>query len=237
MGKRILGLILMLLLFSLTFFVTRCSKEKEEQQPSDIWDIDKSGIPRFAGTNYIELSKIYRISKFRSSAGHDYSDAFEHCRNMKHYFEPRSDVDWSTIKIFSPVTGTITRIDIEWAGTKIEIASTDYPAFRFSIFHINTLVQHNVGDKVVAGEQLGTHIGSQTMSDISVIVNDPTKQGRMISYFEVITDNVFNEYSNSGVSNREDMIISKTTRDANPLSCSGDSFITTDTLENWVILN
>jgi hypothetical protein len=237
MRKCILSQILMLLIFALTVIVTGCSKKNIEQKPSDIWDIDKSGIPRFIETNYIELNKIYRISKFRSSVGHDYSDAFEHCRSMKHYFEPRSDVDWSIIKIFSPVTGAITKVDVEWAGTKIEIVSDDYPAFRFSIFHINTLVQYNVGDKVVSGEQLGTHIGSQTMSDISVIVNDPTKQGRMISYFEVITDAIFNEYSTSGVSNREDMIISKTTRDANPLSCSGETFITQDTLENWVILN
>ena len=125
----------------------------------------------------------------------------------------------------------------QWAGTKIEIASDDYPAFRFTIFHINSTVQRNVDDKVVSGEQLGTHIGSQTMSDISVIINDLTRQGRMISYFEVITNALFNEYSNRGVNAREDMIIPKTTRDMNPLFCSGDTFIATDSLENWVILN
>ena len=34
-------------------------------------------LPKFVSTNYIELEKITRISKFRSSAGHDYSDDFE----------------------------------------------------------------------------------------------------------------------------------------------------------------
>jgi hypothetical protein len=238
MRKRIINPILMLLLFSLTVIVIYCSKDNnEEQKPSDIWDIDKDGIPKFVGINYIELSKIYRISKFRSSFGHDYSDAFEHCRNMKHYFEPRGDVDWTTVKIYSPVTGEITRVDVEWAGTKLEIASADYPAFRFSIFHINTNKLYNLGDKVTAGEQLGTHIGSQTMSDISVIVNDPTKQGRMVSYFEVIADTIFNKYISRGVSNRENMIIPKATRDANPLSCTGDTFTGTDVLESWVVLN
>jgi hypothetical protein len=237
MRKSAVNQILMLLLFSLTVIAPGCSKKHENQPPSDIWDIDKSGIPKFVETNYIELDKIYRISKFRSSVGHDYSDAVEHCRSMKHYFEPLSTLDWSTVKVFSPVTGTLTRVETEWAGTKLEIASDAYPAFRFSIFHINTLVQYNVGDKVVAGVQLGTHIGSETMSDISVIVNDPTRQGRMVSYFDVITDAVFNLYSNRGVTKREDMIIPKATRDANPLSCSGDTFISTDTLENWVILN
>lgn len=155
---------------------------------------------------------------------------------MKHYFEPKGDVDWSTIKIFSPVTGIITRVEQEWAGTKIEIASEDYPAFRFSIFHLNSQVTHHTNDIVQAGEQLGTHIGTQTMSDIAVIVNDPTHQGRMVSYFEVMTDDLFAEYSKRGVNKREKIIISKELRDLNYLTCNGDMFVTTDTLENWVVL-
>jgi len=227
-----------LCLIFLMVIITSCSKEIEKPASSDdTWDIDQNGIPEFVTTNYIEIDQIYRISKFRSAVGHDYSDAFEDCRSMKHYFEPRGDVDWSTIKIYSPVSGTITRVENEWAGTKIEVASDDYPAFRFSIFHINLTAARNVGDKLDAGEQLGTHFGSQTMSDIAVIVNDPTHQGRMVSYFEVINDEVFNEYSSRGVTSREDLIISKTLRDANPLTCSGDTFVTSDTLENWIYLN
>jgi hypothetical protein len=227
----------LLLLLFLVIFLSGCPKKDENPStPSDIWDIDKDGIPTFVTKNYIELSKIYRISKFRSSYGHDYSDAFEHCRSMKHYFEPAADVDWTAIGIYSPVTGTVTRVDQEWAGTKLEIASDDYPAFRFSIFHINLLAPKNLNDKVTAGELLGHHIGSQTMSDISVIVNDPTKQGRMVSYFKVIDDNVFNEYKSRGVTSRDEMIISKELRDANPLTCNGDQFNPGDTLEAWVIL-
>jgi hypothetical protein len=236
MKKHIAKRIIIQLFFSTLVFVLACSNKNEIQKPSGIWDIEKNGIPKFVETNYIELDKIYRISKYRSSVGHDYSDAFEHCRSMKHYFEPRSDIDWSTIKIFSPISGTITRFEYEWAGVKIEIESSDYPAFRFTIFHINSLKQYNLGDKVVAGEQLGTHIGLQTMSDISVIVNDITQQGRMVSYFDVISNSIFSEYLNRGVTNREELIIPKSTRDANSLTCSGDTFVSTDTLENWVIL-
>lgn len=225
----------LLLLIALAF--CGCSNEPEEQKPSDIWDIDKDGIPSFVSTNYIELEKISQISKFRSSVGHDYSDAFEDCRSMKHYFQPRGDVDWTTIKIYSPITGTIIRWEPEWAGVKIEIQSDDYPAFRLVIFHVNPISQHNVGDKLTAGEQLGTHIGFETMSDISVIVNDPTRQGRMVSYFNVITNEVFNQYIARGITNRESMIISKELRDANPLQCSGDIFISDDPLECWVVLD
>lgn len=227
-----------ILIFILSATTGGCSKkDKNDDQPSGTWDIDKQGIPKFVSINYIEPDKIYRISKFRSSAGHDYSDAYEHCRSMKHYFEPRGDIDWSTVKIFAPVTGTITRVEQEWAGTKIEIESETYPAFRFSVFHVNLSVQRNVGDKITAGQQLGTHIGSQTLSDISVIVNDPLKQGRMVSYFEVMTETLFQTYMNRGISSREDLIISKETRDANPLTCSGDTFTSADPLEIWVVLN
>lgn len=224
-------------LFLLVVCITGCSKKHETPAPNDIWDIDKNGIPEFVKTNYIELSKIYRISKYRSSVGHDYSDAYEKCRSLKHYFEPKTDIDWTTVKTYAPVDGIITRVEQEWAGTKLEIAADDYPAFRFSIFHINISRQFKIDDKVAEGELLGTHFGSQTYSDISVIVNDPTRQGRMVSYFDVMTEALFKEFSDRGLSSKADLIIPKTVRDANPLTCSGDTFTSADLLENWVNLN
>lgn len=230
------GKLLLCLLIIVTLGCASKDKASSSSSGNDVWDIDKNGIPKFVATDYIELAGIYRISKYRSSIGHDYSDAFEHCRSMKHYYEPLSGIDCATIRIFSPVTGVITRVDQEWAGTKLEIASDTYPAFRFSIFHIYVPIVPAINDKVQAGQQLGTHIGSQTMSDIAVMVNDATRQGRMVSYFEVMTDAVFAEYAKRGVSSRDTMIISKQLRDLNPLTCAGDTFLTTDTLENWVVL-
>jgi hypothetical protein len=223
---------------ALTVLVTCTPKNEEPNNDSnDIYDVDKNGIPRFVGVDYIELEKIDSISKFRSSVGHDYSDAFEHCRSMKHYFKPKNTVDWTNVKIFSPVAGKITRAEQEWAGTKLEIQSDSIPAFRFVIFHINLTVPLYVDDRVAAGQQLGTHIGSQTMSDIAVIVNDPTRQGKMVSYFDVMKDTVFQGYSNRGIVSREEMIIPKSVRDTNQLTCSGDAFVSADTLQNWVVLN
>jgi hypothetical protein len=232
---------LILLVYSIsllvTLLLTACSKDNTSSaKPPGIWDLDKAGIPKFVGTNYLDLSKINRVSKFRSSIGHDYSDSFEHCRSMKHYFEPQSTVDWASIKIYAPVTGIITRVDEEWAGTKLEIASDDYPAFRFSIFHINKAFPFNVNNKVSAGQLLGTHIGSQTYSDIAVMLNDSTQQYRLVSYFEVITDSIFKQYSDRGVTTREDMIIPKVIREENPLTCDVDMFTSIDTLQNWFIL-
>jgi len=218
---------------------TGCSKDEGGPAPSsDVWDIEADGIPRFVSTDYIELDRIHRISRFRSSCGHDYSDAFEHCRSMKHYFEPYGDTDWSTLQIHSPVAGTITRVDVEWAGTKLELVARAYPAFRLSIFHVTVAPPgFAVGDDVTEGQLLGTHVGTQTMSDISVIVNDPTRQGRMVSYFQVMTDGVFQTYQARGVLDRDTLVISKALRDANPLTCNGDQFVSGDPLEPWVTLD
>lgn len=201
----------------------------------DTYDVDKNGIPKFAGVDYIELGKIDRISKFRSGIGHDYSDNFESCRSMKHYFDPKSDVDWSTIKIFSPVKGTVSNIHQEWTGgTQVRIKSEEYPAFYFIIFHVNLTNPLNVGDVITAGQQLGTGEGS----DIAVEVNTPSGwKFKLVSYFDVMSDSVFQGYQARGLSSRSDAIISREARDADPLTCSGETFTNSGTLENWVTLN
>lgn len=155
---------------------------------------------------------------------------------MKHYFNPKTDVDWSSIKIFSPVQGSIFKIYQEWAGTQIHVKSKEYPAFYFIIFHINLINPIKVGDQVIAGQLLGTHVGSQTMSDIAIGVNTPTGW-KLISYFDVITDSVFLNYRNRGINSRSDAIISREARDSDPLTCNGDTFTNAGTLENWVNLN
>jgi hypothetical protein len=203
---------------------------------SDTYDVDANGIPEFVTADYIELGKISRISKFRSGRGHDYSDDFESCRSMKHYFKPKDDIDWSTIKIFSPAKGTISQISNDTWGQQVKIKSEQYPAFYFIIFHVNLTNPLNAGDIVTAGQQLGTHVGSQTESDIAVGVNTPNGW-KLVSYFNVMTDSLFQGYKDRGLSLRTDAIISKAARDADPLTCSGETFVTSGNLENWVTLN
>jgi len=200
------------------------------------YDVDANGIPRFVETDYIDLGSIYRISRFRSAEGHDYSDEFESCRSMKHYYNPQTGTDWAQIPIYSPVSGRVVRVFEEWAGTQVQITSDDYPAFRFVIFHIDLGASLEEGDQVAAGQQLGTHIGSQTMSDIAVAVNTPDGRKR-ISYFEVMSDGLFQQYQDRGVAARSDLIISKDERDADPLTCDGESFTSDGSIEGWVYLN
>src|SRR5271157_4106095 len=66
----------------------------------EVFDPNAHDLPTLVEADYIELPKIASISKFRSAAGHDYSDAFESCRSMKHYFRPSEDADWASVRIF-----------------------------------------------------------------------------------------------------------------------------------------
>ncbi len=243
MKSSLRGITVLILTFLLAVFLTTCDNSDnsdnsvtESEGNNETYNVDANGIPQFMSVDYIEIDNIYQISKFRSGIGHDYSDDFESCRSMKHYFQPKGSIEWSTVQIFSPVNGTISRINEGWAGAQIQIKSEEYPAFNFIIFHVNLTNPITVNDLVVAGQQLGTHIGSQTMSDIAISVSTPNGW-KLISYFEVMTDSIFQDYQARGLNSRNDAIISKEARDADPLTCDGEEFTDSGNLENWVILN
>ncbi len=207
----------------------------------ETYDVDLNGIPRFAPSNYIELSKIQTISRFRSGIGHDYSDDFESCRSMKHYFIPKSNVDRASIQIFSPVGGTVFQMQPEQSpnsGIQIWIKSSEYPAFYFVIFHVNPLAGVSPGAAVTAGQNLGTHINSDVVlySDIAVRVDTPAGL-KLVSYFDVMTDPLFSAYQSRGVSNRGAFIITREARDADPLTCAGEAFLNSGSIQNLVDLN
>lgn len=204
----------------------------------ETYDVDSNGIPRFVESDYIELAKMEQISRFRSGAGHDYSDDFESCRSMKHYFQPSNTVDWAAIQIRSPVAGTVAQMNPEsmpGSGMQIRIKSGDFPAFYFILFHVQTNGVVSAGDSVDAGQSLGTHIGAQSTSDIAVGVNTPTGW-KLVSYFDVMTNALFATYQARGIHARTEAIISKAARDSDPLTCEGETFAGPGNLPNWVVL-
>jgi len=208
-----------------------------------IYDVDLNGIPRFIAEGGIELEKIQKVSKFRSGEGHDYSDDFESCRSMKHYFYPEDGVDRATVKIFSPVNGVVIGTTEEWdgpelwKGTVVGIKAKDYEAFHLAIFHINLNNPLNVGDIVTAGQELGkSQKVSGTVSDFAVGVHTPNGY-KLLSYFDVMTNSLFQDYQARGVVSRDEAIISKEERDADPLTCDGEEFVGSGNLENRIILN
>ncbi len=65
-------------------------------------------LPKFITASHIKISDISHVSKFRSSAGHDFSDSFEECCSMKHYFIPIDEYGARfTQPIYSPVDGVV----------------------------------------------------------------------------------------------------------------------------------
>lgn len=213
------------------------SPERPISLTSPIADLSSTGdaLPHFVDVDYIDSSAVARISKFRSGVGHDYSDDFETCRSMKHYFQPREGIDAAAIPITAPVSGTVVEVREEWAGTQVAIQAQDQPGFTLMIFHITPARPLAAGDRVTAGERLGTHVGDQTMSDIAVRLETPDGM-RLVSYFEVMTDRLFTAYRARGLRTRADAAIPRAARDRRPLRCTGERFEGTTSAADWVDL-
>ena len=114
-------------LFLLLILFMNCRDRKNPATPTG-YDLESAPPPRFVRVNFIDAGRMARISKFRSAVGEDDSDGFESCRSMKHYFEPRSDFDWTSLSLFSPVPGKVVEIAPETVGSQIRIQSFDRPS-------------------------------------------------------------------------------------------------------------
>jgi len=202
------------------------------------YDVATLGPPVVLPANYIDLSKIERISRFRSTVGHSYTDGSETCRSMKHYYQPRLSLDWTTVDLYAPVSGTVMGIAPDGAfGYRIRIRPRDLPVLDIQIFHV-TIDSGIVRDRWVdAGEHIGRHASSATMSDIAMSIG-PKEGGTLISYFAAMTDAVFAEYQARGVPSRDAAIITEAERDADPVPCVGEQqFTVFGTLPDWLVLN
>jgi hypothetical protein len=198
--------------------------------PWTTYDVTTSGLPLVIEADYINLESIEWVSLFRSSSGHDFSDDFEACRSMKHYFNPISTVDWSAIQVYSPINGTI----VGWSnegdkGTTITIESSAFPGVAITAFHVSLTSSPAIGDTVAAGDPLGTHYGSGSNSDIAVGIVTPDGY-MLVSYFDVMTDDVFQNYEARGAAYTADFVITAAARDADPLTCEGEEFSSIGTL-------
>jgi hypothetical protein len=200
------------------------------------YDLDRLGPPPFVTADYIDLAAIAAISRFRSGEGHDYADSAETCRSMKHYFRPREGVDAAAIGIYAPVTGTVAYVRDDLWGQQVGIQPDVYPAFTVILFHVNPARSLAPGMRLASGERLGTHVGSETWSDVAVGVDTPAGY-RLVSWFEVLTDDVWRDYRARGLEARAETIISRAARDADPLTCGPDGrFVGRGTLPGWVEL-
>jgi hypothetical protein len=112
---------------------------------------------------------------------------------------------------YAPVSGTIALTRTDLYGIQVVIRSTVQPAFTFIIFHVNPTIPVTPGPAVARGQQIGWHIGSQTMSDIAVSVDTPSGY-RLLSWFDVMTDGLFAVYAGRGIVSRSAATISRAAR-------------------------
>jgi hypothetical protein len=203
---------------------------------ANVHDLDGRGLPRVLTVPYLDPARIARISRLRSGFGHDYGDDRERCRSMKHYLQPRADVAWGSLVVSAPAEGTVTLLrDEQTFGTQVHIRPRALHAATVILFHVTPVPGLAVGQRVAAGQALGTHVGTQTLSDIALRVETPAGS-RLVSAFDAMTDAAFAPFAARGVADRAALVISRAERDAAPLACNGEAFTTADPLPIWVTL-
>jgi hypothetical protein len=202
-----------------------------------------SPFPKFVLKDYLPLSEIESITKFRSGVGHDYSDQYESNRSMKHYYAPKPQYREGNgtnhdLKLYSPINGTIAEIKPESRilsngqvqGYQVHITPDNYPMFDVILFHVNCLDGISVGVHVAAGQWLGyADMRESYTSDIAVACiygappvynwGGPSDRGfKYLSVFQVMADALFAQYQERGVATRTQPIITKEYRDTHPIT-------------------
>jgi len=160
-----ISIVILLLIVSLSALLIGTDGDNDDDEDGDeLLDdstVSFSSHPKLVTAEFTDLSMIDSISKFRSGAGHDFSydeifqhdgvyfgatDSSEPDSSMKHYYAPIEAYkgDQSTVPIYAPFDGTITRVSEEvWeddtsiANKRIEITSTEDPSYIVVIFHVN----------------------------------------------------------------------------------------------------
>ena len=236
--------------------------------------VDPANPPRIAVNNFIDLAPYISITKLRSAYGHDYTfgddehdPTGQSCRSMKHYFDAYTlDQRWSgnfgsydtkgTVKFYAPADGTIRDLmpSSSSAGPEYQftIQSSEYPRLAFIFHHVDLLENLQNGGTVVAGQHLGYIARFNGQAEIVTYVVLGPGTSEYISFFDVMSDEVFAEYQARGISSRSQMSITKEARDASPIPCDqsdgqGGKFIATGMAEeafaiwqsgadNWVFL-
>lgn len=204
---------------------------------------DPNNLPKIAKSNFTELDKFSRMSKIRSGVGHDFSyntpeydQTRSNCKSMKHYFMPAGvpkenaayahtphTFQWMSIKFFSPVDGRIVGVyhtETEYGPeANFTVASTEHPGYFFMFFHVAMHPDLKEGSVVQAGQQVGTLGSEEAWGEIAVSAKIGPNDHRLVSFLQVATDDVLQEYTARGVGSSSDVIVTKEQRDSNPLAC------------------
>jgi len=232
--------------------------------------------PQLIESHITNVAMLEEVSKFRSAAGHDFSydplftyggeyfgatDSTEPASSMKHYLAPYAAHlgDQGTVPIYAPFDGSITRVTEEVnedspsiINKRVEITSTDNPAYTLVVFHMDLDEDYPqilndwpaavwpahqpddasyVTDTLSSGDLMGyADMRTGHDFDVAVLYAVSSTEKYWVSYFDLMPDSLFNTYSERDAT-RALLTISKAERLANPISSwsSGSS-------DDWVAL-
>jgi len=224
----------------------------------------RNAPPPLIISNFTELDKIEKISRFRSCSGHTTvpQNRSEMKRSMKHYFWVKPEYLGSdTVEMYAPYDGFVAEVREDRAdGLEGEIWIVPKDAFTilppidrwsFSVQHINIREDLKRGSEVKAGELLGyAAVDTDERGTFDVVYAKGAPSVKEIdnwrgpflaldSIFNHMSDEVFQKYKDKGIASRFDAIISKEDRDANPCVYKDDGpyFQNQEDPNNWIIFN
>ncbi|MBI2146802.1 hypothetical protein HYU22_05690 [Candidatus Woesearchaeota archaeon] len=204
--------------------------------------------------NFMDLSDVLRMSKYRACAGHQTVDQWsdEPVSNMQHYITADPRVDRDQVEIYAPFDGYVLSDAPHTLADGITmIPKSGVPWWPFNQWRINFPHTHVLPEfqnspihEMKAGDVVGYinsldrygGVGKGTQVRVGVLAVPPMfKNGnaepfkKLDSVFHYMTDEVFAEYEAAipGLHHREDMIISKNYRLEHPCTFEegGPSFL------------
>ncbi|MBI1970904.1 hypothetical protein HYS47_04095 [Candidatus Woesearchaeota archaeon] len=228
-------------------------KKLPQQQDAIVYDDEFDD--KFIVATPFDLTQVSEISKFRSCVGHDYSGfnangEREMQRSMKHYLNGINSVIGSgdKVKVYAPFDGKITYIDEDFAsfegkqrGQQVWLSGKSTDGWVFVFFHINLLGPIQKDTNVKAGQHIGyANLENSPNFDITLKKFGFFGPNTIESPFLHMSPEVVKQYSDGGLK-FEELTISKSERDAEPCSCTGEycSFPSTSpesNPEDWAVV-
>lgn len=218
-------------------------------------------LPHFITHDFVDPSYLVAISKYRSNAGHSFSDNYEGVdRSLKNYFEPRSAYRGTrqSLPVFAPAAGTLASVtpesqvlgNGEHRGNQLSLTPDGFPAFEIRLFHVNLAAGLHAGSHVNAGDPLG-YADLRESVDCDWAVGaawnatppfvDPGQAlkapgYRLLSPFDCMDDANFANYAAYGLTDRSSLVVSLEERAAHPGLSSGQDLSHFDPAEFAVLL-
>ncbi len=210
----------------------------------------------FITSNFVDLSQIQSIAKFRSCHGHDvFSTDFngdsEPLSAMKMYFRPIDSLQGTNnkVKVFAPFDGEIVQVDPTDTsrGRHYVIRREPFNGWYMTIFHQTfSDADLHVGTRVKAGQFLSYATTNDIGHDFDIALQRFTNENAQYNgvpsnynyqtailrnlepIFPHMTEGVLAQWEARGVALADDTIVSKAYREANPCTCQGEPPGTTD---------